>query len=131
MYSEYDKNTSDLCFKILLNFLFKNVLFTLWSRSFRNQFGGAVFLRQSVFKAVWRENWLLGATLTSKGGPLHVDIKPMPWAPAGVGSYHRGIDEWKPVTVPLALLWWLEGCSATCMWHEAITRFTGGTLSFL
>lgn len=41
------------------------------------------------------ESWLLGATLTSKWGSLHVDIKPMSWAPAGVGSYHRRIDEFE------------------------------------
>lgn len=50
-------------------------------RSFRNQFWGAVFLRQSVFKAFWRESWLLGATLTSEGESLRVDIKPVPWGP--------------------------------------------------
>lgn len=50
-------------------------------RSFRKQFWGAVFLRQAVFKAVWRESWLLGATLTSEGESRHVDIKPMPWGP--------------------------------------------------
>lgn len=46
------------------------------------------------------ESWLLGATLTSKWGSLHVDIKPMLWAPAGVGSYHRRINELRVMGTP-------------------------------
>lgn len=54
----------------------------------------------SVFKAVWRKSWLLGATLTSKGGSLHVDIKPMPWDPVERGSSHRGVNKWKVAGKP-------------------------------
>ena len=79
-------------------------------RSFRNWFRGAVFLRQSVFKAVWRESWLLGATLTSKGESLHVDIKPMPWGPwrsGGLLTEEPMIGKWlRSLWTVLVTLFW-------------------------
>lgn len=106
-------------------------------RSFRNQRWGAVFQRQSVFKAVLRESWLLGATLTSEGESLCVWIKKKqsPGDPVGVGCSHRGANERKVAKEALdcagCLLGWLAGYWSHSMRHKAITQAHRWKLSLL